>query len=102
MSDFTRICEIINDIRIDGFMLIVGLKKNSIPFLQVAFYAPCVNSGCIEQQLCREFLLSFDMSETDILRTVQKALHCAAIHEIDEKILYKGSRVFDPHKEIAA
>ncbi|WP_119303586.1 hypothetical protein [Dongia deserti] len=49
----------------------------------------------------RKWLLSYHMTETEIVCTAFKALAAALDHELREHFTYKGARVFDPHRSIA-
>lgn len=36
-------------------------------------------------------------SVTEVVAAARSAVCCMALHEIDERFTYRGSRVFDPH-----
>jgi len=48
----------------------------------------------------RKWLLSPHMCVSEVVRTAYKAMQTAVEHEVNERFLYKGVAVFDPHRNI--
>lgn len=83
----------------DGWEFVVH-QKNSVPFLQVVFYAPSEPGGPNEKQSCRKWQLSEFMTPTEIVRTAFKAVQQAEQHETEELFMYKGVAIFNPHRDV--
>lgn len=80
----------------------VGVIGFAPPYLQVeATEARCAVTGEPITWRGRKWLLSYHMTETEIVCTAFKALAAALDHELREHFTYKGARVFDPHRSIA-
>lgn len=45
-----------------------------------------------------EAVLNIECTEQYVLKRVHSFLKFVILHELDENLLYKGKRVFDPHK----
>jgi hypothetical protein len=50
-------------------------------------------------QYCREWFISHDATETQLIRTAWLAVQQAMMHEAAELFLYNGIRLFDPHTD---
>jgi len=48
----------------------------------------------------RKWLLSPHMCVSEVVRTAYKAITTAVEHEVNERFLYKGVPVFDPHRNV--
>lgn len=48
----------------------------------------------------RKWMLSPYMCVSEVVRTAYKAMQTAVEHEVNERFLYKGKAVFDPHRNI--
>ena len=70
--------------------------------LQVHFDAPCVNTGEVERQSGRKWLLSPHMTECEVLFTALKAILTAVEHEAREGFTLDGVRIFGPHLSLDA
>ena len=75
-------------------------EHNGSPYLQIAFDAPDADTGEIETQWCRKWVLQFTMTNTEVVRTAYKAAEAAVLHEFQEQFRYRGARVFDPHMDV--
>jgi hypothetical protein len=53
-------------------------------------------------QSCRKWKLSPHMTPSEIVRTCFKAALVAEEHEASEKFTFKGTMVFNPHRDILA
>lgn len=51
-------------------------------------------------QYCRKWLLTEDMSRSEIVSTAFKAVMSAEEHEARENFRYRGKRVFGPHFDV--
>lgn len=75
---------------------------NERPYLQVYCEGTCNVSGKPLTWTSRKWLLSYHMANTEIVRTVFKAIKAAMEHELCEKFTYKGARIYDPHVDVEA
>lgn len=53
-------------------------------------------------QHCRKWYVSPYSTKSEIVETAWKAVKIAMEHEIREKFLYRGRRIFDPHVDVDA
>lgn len=83
-----------------GKMNFVVREHGNAPYLQIFFDAPDADTGEIEEQACRKWVLQFTMSNTEVVRTAFKAAEAAVIHELQEQFRYRGARVYDPHLDV--
>ncbi len=79
-----------------GWVLQLTLDGNR-PILQVIFEGADSVTGQIEIQKCRKWLLSYHMTNNEIVGTAFKAIQAAEEHETREFFLYKNVRVMNPH-----
>ena len=77
----------------------LGFQRQSL-YLQVQFDAVCSQTGAIQRQHGRKWLLSEFMTKTEIVRTAFLACLQAEIHEAHEHFRYRGRDVFNTHIEI--
>lgn len=99
---------ILKDIRIeDGWA--VMLEEDKIfkdadgcgrLYLQVQFIAPDSVTGIPEHQYCRKWYLSPYMTKQEVVRTAYKAYEGAVLHEMQEKFLYRGRQIYNPHTNV--
>ena len=68
------------------------LRGDEKVYLQVQFMGEDVETGKVELQKCRKWVLSYHMTETEIVNTAFKAIQAAEDHEIREFFRYKGIR----------
>jgi len=99
MMTFRDIVQIIENITYKrGWSILVnvdGLEKR--PYLQVEFNAEDAETGNVEKQRCRKWMLSYHMTTTEIVYTALKAIQAAEDHETREFFRYKNVRIVNPH-----
>ena len=78
---------------------IVKLDGNR-PYLQIKFDAPCNMTGEDQNQSGRKWMLSYHMTDSEIVGTAFKATLTAIEHETREQFKWKGQPVFRPHYDI--
>jgi hypothetical protein len=78
------------------------LDDNGRMFLQIKFWDVDNDTGKLELQSCRKWMLSEHMTKSEVVLTAWKAVQAAVEHEAREKFLYKGRRVFGPHIDLDA
>lgn len=75
---------------------------NGPPYVQILFMDKDRITGNLEQQRCRKWVLSFFMTDSEVVRTTFQAIQQAALHEVQEAFKYKGKRIFNPHMDYDA
>lgn len=81
--------------------------ERDVPYVQVQFYALDMVTKETVRQYCRKWMLSYTMTETEIVSTCWNAVKAAVEHEARENFKYsphKGKRarpVFQPHLDVA-
>lgn len=53
-------------------------------------------------QHCRKWYLSPYSTDSEIVETAWKAVKIAVEHEVREKFMYKGRRIYSPHFDVEA
>lgn len=51
-------------------------------------------------QFCRKWYLSPYMTKQEVVRTAYKAFEAAVLHEMQEKFLYCGKMIYNPHQDV--
>jgi hypothetical protein len=72
------------------------------PYVQIQFDAPDSFTGVVERQYCRKWMLSYYMTDSEIVRTVYKALEAAVLHEFQEDFRFMEEPIFRPHYDVFA
>lgn len=72
------------------------------PYVQIQFKDKDNFGTEEEMQYGRKWMLSYHMCDTEVVRTVKKAIDAAMQHEVDESFKYKGRTIFNPHRSVEA
>lgn len=93
---------VVADIKCKRFVIDVShsLTYSSLE-LRIWHRVPCVSTGeLIKVRSGEDIPLEalYRMTIEQFLNLVRKKLHETEAHEVDEFFIYKGERVFDPHK----
>jgi len=102
--DFREVSAIVRDLRVE----VVGNKLDVVPVplglglvgIQVGCLLPCVNSQEEVWQWGRTWLIEHGATQDSVIKTVYLAVKQFVEHEAAEGIMFRGVRVFDPHKEL--
>jgi len=72
------------------------------PYLQIKFMAPDNMSETTElfEQNCRKWMLSYHMTDDEIISTAMAATLMAVEHETREQFMWEGQPVFRPHMRV--
>jgi hypothetical protein len=49
---------------------------------------------------CRKWMLSYHMTDSELVRTAYLAFQQAIMHEADEKFLFDGRAIYNPHIDV--
>lgn len=71
-------------------------------FLQVTYKEKDINTGKMEKQGGRKWLISPFMTDTEIVETAFTACVRSMLHVTKEHFKYKGERVYSPHFDVEA
>jgi hypothetical protein len=71
-------------------------------YLQVAFLAPCNDTGVLAIHRGRKWYISSHAIPDEVVKTAWLAVEVALRHEAMETFTYKGRRVFNPHTDVDA
>lgn len=75
--------------------------QESRPWLQVRFSAPCnMNAGEEYTQSGRKWMLSYHMTDDEVVSTALKAVLTANEHEVREQFKWRGQPIYRPHYDI--
>jgi len=99
MQTIETIRQLIDDVSFNNWQFLVRLDDTR-PYLQIKFQAPCNMTGEFQDQLSRKWILSFHMTDDEIVATALKATLTAAEHEIREQFKWKDQPIFRPHYNI--
>lgn len=100
MQTLDSINKIINEISFNDWKFHVSKYGDGTPYVQILFMDKDRISGIEELQRCRKWILSFHMTNSEVVRTCHKAVQAAMLHEVDEAFKYKGARIFNPHVDL--
>lgn len=100
MQTIESIKEIISQVSYKDWTFRVDLQSGVTPFLQIVFDEPCHFTGVMEKQHCRKWMLSFHMTNSEIVLTAFKAVMGAVEHEARENFEYKGEKILQPHFDL--
>lgn len=99
MQTIETIKELISDVSFNDWRFLVKLD-NDRPYLQIKFDAPCNMTGVMEEQSGRKWILSYHMTDDEVVATALKATLTAVEHETREQFKWKDQPIFRPHYNI--
>lgn len=91
--------DVLSRITFPGFTFIVQEYAHR-PTLQIECKGTCNISGADLTWTSRKWLLSWHMTDGEVVQTAFKAVMTALEHEAREQFTYRGVTVFDPHYDI--
>jgi hypothetical protein len=101
MQTLESIKAIIAQCKFNDWYLHIGQYENDGPlYLQVLFKDKDRITGKEEIQRCRKYVLSYHMTDSEVVRSAFQAVKAAMMHEVEEAFTYKGRRVFNPHMDL--
>lgn len=98
MKSYDDICLIVNEIKFNDWNIVPCAHPLSLRI--VAATNDNRNDGDVYVWSGRRLLLSYHMTEGEIVQTAWLAVQLAIAHEAREQFTYKGVTVFDPHYDI--
>ncbi len=99
MQTIETIEQLISDVSFNDWKFIVRLNDTR-PYLQIKFDAPCNMTGEPQEQSGRKWILSYHMTDDEIVATALKATLTAVEHEAREQFKWKEQPIFRPHYNI--
>jgi hypothetical protein len=99
---YEHLTELVSKCKFRDWNIVIDKDKKSgeRPYVQIQFEEIDRFTGNSELQMCRKWYLSYHMTDSEVIRTVHKAIHTAMDHEVDEAFQYDGVRLFNPHHDL--
>lgn len=85
-----------------GIQLKIGKHPEGRVYLQIYQESVCNRTGAPYNEGGRKWDISKHMTESEVVFTIWKALLTFIEHELREKFMYMGKRIFDPHIDVQA
>ena len=100
MQTMESLQAIIGDISFKDWNIRLDRYANEGPaYIQCLFLDKDRHTGNVELQRCRKWVLSFFMTDSEVVRTVFLAIQQAVVHEAQEEFKYRGARIYNPHHD---
>lgn len=94
--DLERVRAVLQRVSVPGFEFIPEVMSGKL-FVRIRKVELDQQRGVVEPMLGRRWLVEREASESDVVRTLLKAVLTWEEHEIRERFLFDGRRIFDPH-----
>lgn len=98
MQDVSSIYAVLSRISFPDFKFVVKTDKGL--YLQIECLGKCNVTGNSYEWKSRKWVLSYYMTNGEIVQTAFKAVLTAIEHEARENFRYRGVSIFDPHYDI--
>lgn len=99
--DSKEITELLLDVKFENYTFTLS-SKNEAMFLQARYMEPDIVTGKPELQSTRKWLLSPNMTKSEIIQTAFKCALTSMEHRTRELFTYRGKRIFGPHFHVDA
>lgn len=99
-NDVDYFHSVLDDVQVGDYQLWLDQTLHGQYYLQIRFDDKDNFGSEICTQYCRKWMIEPDMNPNELIRTAYKAYEAAVIHEMQEKFLYKGQAIFNPHRDI--
>jgi hypothetical protein len=99
MQTTSTIERLISEIKYKDWDIVLRYDKLR-PYIQVQFNAPDAFTGEVERQYCRKWMLSYYMTDSEVVRTAYKAVEAAVLHELQEDFRFVGEPIYRPHFDV--
>lgn len=96
-----RLINIVQDISFPGYGLEVKIK-GSTPYLQLSCQDMCAKTGKPYTWKSRKWMLSYHMTQSEVVQTCFLAVKTAMMHEVHELFKWRNEPVFRPHFDVTA
>lgn len=91
--------QIVSQISCEDYDLEIRINGN-VYYLEATYMEEDILTGALTKQRTRPWMIVDWADEDDIVRTVLKCIITSHEHKVREHFLYKGSRIFSPHKKV--
>lgn len=99
---FDDMCGVVADCRYQDYAFKVAKDGRGEIYLQGLYEEPDTVSGVTDVQYTRRWLLSPEMTKSEIVQTVFKLVLTSAEHRVREWFKYRGYAVYGPHYDVDA
>lgn len=100
---FAELEKVISYITYKDWTISIRLDNNR-PYIQISFQGRNISRGIevgpVVEQRCRKWMLSYYMTDTEIVKTVYKAVEAAVLHEMQEQFLFLDAPIYNPHIDV--
>lgn len=83
-----------------GYQWRVSADGGNSVFMRATYMEPDVYSGVEQRQWTRKWLLSENMTDSEIVQTAFKLCLTSMEHRAREHFKYRGARIFGPHFDV--
>lgn len=94
-----RVARLLLSVSFPGYSFIVNRGHGGV-YLQGTYVEPCVISGEPAAQYTRKWLVSPQMTDSEIVFTAFKLCLTSMEHRTREFFTYKGARIASPHFDV--
>jgi len=91
--------QFVNEMEYNDWTFKLGFSGD-VPYMQIKFLAldnMNPEDTKLYLQSCRKWMLSYFMTDDEIVSTAWKAVEAAVIHEAREQFKWKGQPIYRPH-----
>lgn len=100
VTEIDRYAEILKHVRFGDWRFEVTDAVTDSCALRVVFIAPDNDTGRVEIQCGRWWVLRNGLTVSEVVTTALKAVLTAVEHEAREQFTYKGKPIFGPHWDV--
>lgn len=95
----SRVAVLLDQITYPGHTWYVAQRESTV-YLRVEAELPNNDTGEVELQRGRPWIIRPNADDAEIIRTAWLATETFLLHEAREKFLFRGKRVMNPHFEV--
>jgi hypothetical protein len=92
--------QIVSRISFEHYKFILDIDVSSKPFLYARYVEKDIETGLDELQTTRKWVLSYNMTKSELVQTAFKCCLTSMEHRTRESFKYKGRRIFGPHFDV--
>jgi hypothetical protein len=92
--------QIVSQISFEHYKFYLDIDSSSKPFLYARYVEKDIETGLDELQTTRKWVLSYNMTKSELVQTAFKCCLTSMEHRTRESFKYKGRRIFGPHFDV--
>jgi hypothetical protein len=94
-----RVRELVDLCEFENYTFHVYPDRDGVK-IQATYPEECIQTGAIETQYTRKWLISPHATKSEIVNTLFKCCATSTEHRLREHFLYRGRRVYGPHYDV--